>query len=409
MDDRNATLLDLARVTSVEPDPALAALLDRDKRGNVLSSLLNLVRIIDLDPAFTGRLAWDEFRRRTTVDGVPVTDPVETELHVAISETWGLRTCTSLISEACRHVGQKHPHHPIRAWLSSLVWDQQPRATAWLRDHLGAPDTPYIHEVSLRFLISAVARVFHPGCKVDTVPVLHGAQGIGKSQALAALAGREWFSDSPIDFGSKDAFQGLPGVWFYEIAELDSIRRSENSAVKAFLSAQSDHYRPSFGRNVVDVPRQTVFVGTTNEPEFLRDPTGSRRFWPVPVTFADLAGLAADRDQLWAEAVHWFQQGVPWWLSDEAEAGRLEASERFREVDAWEEPIRLWTARQTGPFTVAEVLQGALGKDTAYQERKDTMRVASILANLGFEKRRSRIGADRPMMWSRSSPSEGGW
>jgi predicted P-loop ATPase len=96
-----------------------------------------------------------------------------------------------------------------------------------------------------------------------------------------------------------------------------------------------------------------------------------------------------------------FQKGMPWWLGDEVEAGRLEASEPFREVDAWEEPIRLWTARQTGPFTVADVVQGVLGKDTAYQERKDTIRVASILAHLGYEKRRVRHGEARAMHWSR--------
>lgn len=394
-------VLDLAGVEPIRPDPGVAELLERDKHGNVLPSLLNLVRIIELDPAFVGRIAYDEFRRRTTVDGEPVSDDAETAINVAIAETYGVRAATGLVGEAARHVGRKHPRHPVRDYLSSLTWDGTPRADTWLCTRMGAPDSLYVREVARRFLVSAAARVFQPGCKVDTVPVLHGPQGIGKSQALAVLAGREWFSDSPIDFGSKDAFQGLPGIWFYELAELDSLRRSASSAIKAFLSAQVDHYRPSYGRNVVDVPRQTVFIGTTNEAEFLRDPTGTRRFWPVPVSMVDLGGLAADRDQLWAEAVHALHAGEPWWLGEEAEVARIEASEPFREVDAWEEPIRLWADEQDAPFTVGDVLRHALGKDVAHQETRDAMRAATALTRLGFHKRRVRVGNERPVLWSR--------
>ena len=391
--------MEVAGVTPVAPDAAVSELLEVGKDGVPLASLLNLVTVLEGDPAFRGRCERDEFRLRTVVDGRPVRDDDETAINLEIARMYGIRAATSLVGEAVRHVGNEHPVHPVRAYLDGLAWDGVVRSESWLGDHCGAENTPLIAEIGRCFLVGAVARVMQPGCKVDNVLILVGPQGIGKSRAFATLAG-EWFSDSAIDFASKDAYQALPGVWIFELAELDSLRRSETSAVKAYITAQVDHYRPSYGRNTIDVPRQTVFVGTTNEAEFLRDPTGSRRFWPVAVTVIDLARLAAERDQLWAEARWRFERGEPWWLSPEAEVARVEASEPYREVDAWEVPIASWAAERSEPFSVAEVLAGAVTVETARQTKRDAMRAASILSRLGFVKRRVRVGDDRPVLWT---------
>lgn len=398
--------LEVAGVTPIEPDPGVAEMLERGKDGVPTACLLNLVTIVDGDPAFRGRCQRDDFRLRTLVDGVPVRDDDETAINVEIARMYGIRAPSSLVGEAIRHVGQQHLFHPVLDYVNAQVWDETPRIDTWLVDRCAAEDTPLVREIGRCFLLSAIARVKQPGCKVDNVLILVGPQGIGKSRAFATLAGK-WFSDSAIDFGSKDAYQQLPGVWIYELAELDSLRRSDASAIKAYISAQFDHYRPSYGRNVVDVPRQTVFVGSTNEAEFLRDPSGSRRFWPVAVLAIDLAGLAADRDQLWAEARVRYERGEIWWLSPEAEAARMVASEPFREVDAWEAPVSHWATERDEPFGIADVLAGALTIDTGRQTKRDGMRVAGILSRLGFVKRRVRVGDARPVLWARPGVEEG--
>src|SRR5688572_24089947 len=143
-----------------------------------------------------------------------------------------------------------------------------------LETYFGVTRGAYAALVGSKFMISAVARIVQPGCKVDTMPILEGPQGIGKSRAVRALAGQEWFADTALDFDSKDAAQCLQGKWLYEIGELASFNRTEANRIKAFVSSQSDNLRPSYGRRNVDFPRQCVFVGTTNDGKYLTDTTG---------------------------------------------------------------------------------------------------------------------------------------
>jgi putative DNA primase/helicase len=400
--------LEIAGVTLDELPAEVTERLERDRKGHTKPCLTNLIHILHLDPAYQDRLWLDVFRRRVMLDGAPITDEDETALNFDLSQRYGIGPSTRLVGEAVRYVARERQRHPVQEYLSELTWDQVERTPHWLEDHLGAEGTAFVRAVAKRFLIAAVARIIDPGCKVDTTLVLQGPQGIGKSQAFAALAGREWFSDSPIDFGTKDAFQNLPGVWFYELAELDSLRRSESSAIKAFLSAQVDHYRPSYGRNTVDVPRQNVFVGTTNEAEFLRDPTGSRRFWPVAVDTANVDGIRASRDQLWAEAMVRYHQGEEWWLTPDEEHARIAASEPYRAVDAWEEPIRRWLEDHVEPFTIDALLSGALGKETARHETRDAMRAAGVLSRLGLSKKRVRVEGVRRVLWAAWDAVDGG-
>jgi putative DNA primase/helicase len=167
--------------------------------------------------------------------------------------------------------------------------------------------------VAARWLISAVARVFQPGAKADCCLILEGGQGIGKSSALRIL-GDPWFTDEIADLGGKDASFQTQGVWIVEIAELDSMNRSEVSRIKSFMSRNVGRFRPPYGRRIVESPRQCVFAGSVNHNVYLRDETGGRRFWPVECRSIDLAGLKRDRDQPWAEAVFKYQAGSPWWL-----------------------------------------------------------------------------------------------
>jgi putative DNA primase/helicase len=169
---------------------------------------------------------------------------------------------------------------------------------------MGVPSSPLADAFGRKFLISAVARVMRPGCKVDHVLIFEGLRGTMKSKTLRALVGDDWFTDQISDLGTKDWCQDLRGVWVIELSELSAIRPGEVEKVKAYISRQVDHYRPSYGRRTIDVPRQRVFIGTTNAREYLSDITGNRRYWPVTCVKLDLDATHRDREQIWAVAAY---------------------------------------------------------------------------------------------------------
>ena len=375
-------------------------------------TLGNITTILEYDSRWTGRLEWSDFAGIATIRDetgarVDITDEMETEVALWLDAVYQIVIGTPKVGEAMRVVAARHRYHPVAEYLEGLRWDGRRRLERYLADYLGAEDTPLHQVVGVRWFISAVARVMQPGCKVDTVLILVGRQEAGKSGSFRRLCADEaWFSDSLIDFRSKDAYQTIQGLWIYELAELDTLRRSDNSAVKAFLSAQQDRYRRSYGRNVVTVPRQCVFVGSTNEAEFLSDPTGSRRFWPVRVADSiDLDGISRARDQLWAEAVQLYREGEQWWLTREESASLRAVSELYQQADSWEEIIREWLAgRMPGPgggVTVRDVLVDALEIPAGQHKRGDQMRVAGILSRVGYHRVRAQREGRRMYLWVR--------
>jgi len=223
---------------------------------------------------------------------------------------------TTVISNCVSLVAKDIPIHPVREYLSSIVWDGVSRLSDWLGNYMGAQGDPeYLALVGRSWLISGVARVELPGCQVDHVLVLEAVQGAGKSSAARILAVRpEWFADQLGDLRNKDAALQLSNKWLIEMSELAGVRRANLESVKAFVSRGQDVYRPPYGRRAITVPRQCIFIGTTNELEYLRDRTGNRRYWPVRCGNINLDALARDRDQLWAEARHCYKSGEAWHL-----------------------------------------------------------------------------------------------
>jgi putative DNA primase/helicase len=377
--------------------------------------LENLDIILSGDPIISPRVGFDAFAGMHTWDGVPTSDVEETRVNTEIQITYGLRCATSLMREAFCATAGRREFHPVRDYLAGLVWDGVPRVESFLSAYAGAEDSSLTRAMSRCFLRSACARVHSPGSKVDTVLILIGAQGVGKSSLFRALVPNPgWFSDTPIDLSNKDAYAQLQGVWLYELAELASMRARDAEVVKGFLSAQSDRFRPPYGRNVVVLPRQSVVCGSTNEPEFLDDPTGARRFHPVRVGRVDLAGIARDRGQLWAEAYEPFGDAVPptWWLTPEEDAQLVEAQAPFQRTDPWEVAIRAWLypehagvgwdyiAHRDG-VTVAQLLTACLDVPPAQQTRASAMRAGGILTRLGWAKSRALSGGTREVRWRR--------
>jgi putative DNA primase/helicase len=387
----------------LQPDELIDSLLDRtaDEMRRIKSNLTNIVLILDQDHRWKGKIRTNTFTLRVEVDGEHLIDEIEGELAIWLNNNYAFEPTIMKVHTAVRIVATSHPYHPVRDYLRGLEWDKRCRLDSMLARHLGSPETPLTAVLGMKWAIGAVARIMDPGCKVDTMIVLAGKQGIKKSTWLSTMAVKTlWFSDSSIEFRNKDAYQSLPGVWIYELSEMHSAKRSDNSAVKAFLSSRVDRYRPSYGRCTVDVPRQTAFVGSTNEAEFLTDPTGARRFWPVPVEEVDLDLARSERDQIWAEAVAAYDAGEQWWLT-QAEGEELAVeSERYYQSDPWEAIVahHLLGEDET---TITEILCGPLDRPKSAQNKSDQMRLGGILSKLGWSKRRKQSDGVRAYVWRR--------
>jgi putative DNA primase/helicase len=368
-------------------------------------SARNLCTILSSDPEFVDALRLNEHSNVVEYNGEPLTDRDVTELRLRIAALYNLEAGAPTVQELAVYQAGHNAYHPVRDYLEGLKWDKVPRLDDFLIRLAGSPDTDVTRTLTRRWAISAVARIFDPGCKVDTVLVLVGAQGLGKSTLFSALGGA-WFKDTPIDLRSKDAYIALRGAWLYELAELAATRPRDAETVKAFLSAPVDHYRPPYGRNEVAQARQCVFVGTTNEATFLNDPTGARRFWPIAVSgVIQPAKVAAERDQLWAEAVAAYRGRERWWLElNEADA-LVEAQDRYQTADPWAEVLRLWCGapeNQTGNGWTSEVLLSrALEVPIERQQKYQLARVGNAMRSLGFERVRNRIDGARAYRWTR--------
>jgi len=214
-------------------------------------------------------------------------DSDDSKLKLFIEDNYGYVSTRDAIGDAIIKFGMDHTFNPVKERIESVTWDGAPRVETFFIDYLGTEDSEYVREITKRWLVGAVARVYKPGIKFEMVPILFGGQGLGKSTLVGSIY-RDYFLDELNSMGkNKDDFQQLKGKWLIEIGELSAMRKTDVEHVKAFISAQSDNYRPSFGHYATDHPRKSVFIGTSNPPEFLKDPSGNRRFFPIEINVQD--------------------------------------------------------------------------------------------------------------------------
>jgi predicted P-loop ATPase len=313
--------------------------LTRTKHGEIENTLGNLLLILTYDESLAG-VRFNRLANQIYGDGLPWErvhpawrDADTAQLVAYVDSHYGEFTARNY-ELALTKVADDRAYHPIRDYLDKLPpWDETPRADTLFINYLGAEDTPYTRAVTRKTLVAAVARVKRPGIKFDSIPVLNGNQGIGKSTLIARL-GREWYSDSLSisDMKDKTAPEKLQGNWLLELSEMAGIKKMDVETVKSFASRIDDKYRPSYGRVVESHPRQCIIIGSTNnDGGFLRDVTGNRRFWPIRVSGegAKKPWDISDEEvgQVWAEALALFDAGEELFLKGDV-AAIAEAEQR---------------------------------------------------------------------------------
>jgi predicted P-loop ATPase len=318
------------------------------------------------------------------------------DADVAQVVEWMQRKCgikrigLDTVHQAVDRRGREYRFHPLRDWLTGLIWDRESRVSQLFPTHFGAENTEYVQKIGKMFAVSMAARVFIPGCQADHAPILVGAQGELKSTACLVLAGEEYFGDHMPDIHSKDASQYLRGKWLIELPELAALNKGDVESWKAFITRREEKYRPPYGRRDVVEPRQCVFVGTTNQEDFLRDTTGNRRFWPVQTGKIDIKKLERDRDMILAEAVSLFKNNERWWPDRDFERTHIAPEQEARVVvDPWFEPITDWLKltgeREPTSFKIARDAAFLL---TGQINPGHHQRIAGIMRSLGWVQKR---------------------
>lgn len=398
-----------------------------DGKGNYEKTMANITLILESDLKFKGKIFLDEFANRGMVQ-LPLpwekgdetrmwSDVDDAQLALRLEKEYGI-TGRDKIENALKVVAFNNRRNAVKEYILGLEWDGKERIGTLLHDYLGAEQNVYTKEIMKKSLQAAIARAFSSkGVKYDTMIVFSGPQGIGKSTFLAKL-GREWFSDSLYSFEGKEAAELIQGTLINEVGELSALTKSETETVKQFLSKTHDIYREAYGKRTNKYPRRCVFFGSTNSESFLKDATGSRRFWPVrvgelPPTKDIFKDLDDEIDQIWAEAHFYFVLGEDLLLSKEAQAIAEEMQDLYRDVDPKEGMIveflnkkipKNWysleprdqRAFMAGSFKasedielverekvcIAEIWQVCLGGDLKYLKKRDSIELNGILTGI---------------------------
>ena len=395
----------LIESVAVETSP-LDGILHR-RKGKAIKSAGNLAKILRLHKQWQGHLALNEMSQEIMFKDKTVDDTFIDYVQEQIEDAWKLTFGREEVASKILAQATANKVHPVRRMLLDLPgWDQQERIRRVAAEILGEPK-PLAFQYILRSMVGAVRRVFQPGCKMDTLPVLVGPQGSYKSTFWKILYGAEWFSDSPIDLDSKDGMMNIHRRWCTELPEIDHLTSTKSAErMKAFTSSSEDIFRPPFSRSVNVFPRSCVLVGTANREGFLVDPTGSRRYWPILVHGEIRLDLLHEwRDQLWAEALNAYYSGVEHWLPRGMETLRQEDASRFEAEEPWSAEIdevvgKLSIAGQSASdgYPISDLLI-ALGVPVVQRTRSASMKLAEILKAKGWTKEQHMLNGKKAMRW----------
>ena len=302
--------------------------------GTIKKLLSNLRVMLQRHPKAKD-LKFNEFSQEVTLKGVPVTDSFLIDLRLYVSDTFYMNFSKEDILQMVDNIARERPYHPVKQMIESKDWDGIERADRLFIDYLGADDNEYTRAVTRKWLAGAVARIYEPGIKFEMVPVLQGKQGVGKS-TIADKLGGDYFLDTLQSLGNtKDDYQLLIGNWIIELAELSSMSDTKIEMMKAFISAREDKIRLPYQRIAQNYKRTSVFIGTTNPGQYLRDTTGNRRFFPIPLNnkpTQDIFKIDSHIiQQVWAESYMNYTKGEQLYLGKDIDIVADEYREEAKE------------------------------------------------------------------------------
>lgn len=358
-------------------------LLTQDKKKYALDE----ARTNKINRVYGETLTWNELTLKIEINGEAID---EKALVTKIGKDCGIKFSESDTRRIVYSLAKANSYHPVRDYLNQVsVIYSNTEIIEKISTHLFKTTDPIYDVMVKKWLIAAVARVMKPGCKMDDVLILHGKQAALKSTFFDVLGG-DWFSDASEGTGNdKDSLLQFHYAWINELPEIDRfLGKRDASDLKKALSVKVDKFRVPYGRTVEDFPRQFVTCGSTNKDEFLTDPTGNRRYWVVPVAVEkiDIDWVKKHRSEIWAAAVHLYNEGHTWYLNDEEKARHAQLVKPFEISDSWSDYIEPYLSGLR-EVTVAEILERCLGIGAALQKRPEQMRVAEILKQMGWVKR----------------------
>lgn len=398
------------------------ALVIHDAKGMpAKASLKNNILYLQHHPRYRGIFRYNEFSHEIMVVKCPPwgnaekfkahpLDDIDISQTASNLENLGMSPDRTRVHNAIEVVANKNKFHPARDYFERTEWDGVERLHRWLSYYLGAEDASYeyLSFVGRKWMTAAVKRVFEPGCKFDHVLVLEGEQGRGKSTALKVLAtfGKDieesYFTDSITiaDIQQKDTIQKIQGSIIVELAELAGFNKKDDEEIKRWITLQQDDVRLPYARTTSRFMRQFVLSATVNTYDYLKDPTGNRRYWPVITGKIDIEALKEDRKQLWAEAYNLYKSGLyigP--TEEEAEMAKAEQEKR-RTSDAWEEDvIRVLRDFAMRPEIKTEDIMKEIGLGLKDRDYKSQRRIASIMRAYGYDSMTKRVGAVTQRVW----------
>lgn len=394
---------------SVSPDPNVLRRLALSEKGSPKASYANICRVFAEDTRWQS-LRMNAYGQDVERDGEVWPEAAGTaEAAMWISDAYGIDATEGGLKSAIHATASARVYNPVTDYLDSVRGKANGSIARLLPEVLGITDATDLHRAMLgRWLISCVARARVPGAKCDAILVLVGRQGAKKSTFFATLGG-EFFGDSPLEIGTKEAPIVFSRFWLQELAEIDGITGTRDATViKHFAAIRSDSYRAPYARASAEHKRRTVFCGSVNKADFLVDPTGNRRFfcltvpdgWVVPVAL-----LTALRDAVWAEAQELYEGGERWWFEREEDEVREEDAQQYVEEDPWQPLVEAWldAVGQFSPFTTARLLEVAIKMEPHQITKAARGRAVAILRRLGYTEKASPKGFRGSRVWMRSS------
>jgi hypothetical protein len=372
---------------------------ERDKDGKLVKNEGNILRAMQWSGI---AVRYDCFSDRYQITGLEgygplLEDHAVDELYLLFQREYGLKPTKQDFDRVIFAAARRSRFHPVKQYLETLEWDGVDRIDEWLSTYGSAENDHYTRAVGRIVLIAAVRRIYEAGIKFDQILVLEGEQGTGKSTAVAALCHRsDWFSESlSMSADERQIIEQTAGKWLIEIGELSGYRKREVEHIKEFLSRRVDSARLAYGRLRVERPRQFIFIGTTNESNYLMDDTGDRRFWPVRIREFDITSLERDRDQLWAEAAYYARRGESIQLATELWPVAKQEQDARSQQDEWERVVADWltdeldrpqSSLMDGGYrtTITAVAKGALNIEAGKLEPPLQKRLVRCMKRAGW-------------------------